>query len=94
MHQKIVKDHEVFRVRCLEKDNYIIEFRSPGEIPEISSGNFAEIQVPGSEVFLRRPFSILDVDRAEQVRAAIRSRFAKIDQQVREVSQLGDIDAV
>lgn len=60
---KIVKDHEVVKVETPMEGNYIIQFRSPQQIPEILPGNFAEIKVPESpDVFLRRPFSILDVD--------------------------------
>lgn len=60
---KVVADHTVVNVECPVKDNYIIHLASPIEIPPIEPGNFAEIQVPDApDVFLRRPFSILDVD--------------------------------
>lgn len=61
--QKTVADHEVIRVDSPVEGNYLIQLRSPVDIPEIRPGNFAEIQVPETpDVFLRRPFSILDVD--------------------------------
>lgn len=60
---KIVQDHEIVKIDFLVEDNYIIQLKSPVEIPPIKAGNFAEIQVPDApDVFLRRPFSILDVD--------------------------------
>lgn len=60
---KIVADHKVHEVQSPSPGNYFITFQSPVEIPMIQPGNFAEIQVPDSpDVFLRRPFSILDVD--------------------------------
>ena len=61
--KKIVEDHTVIKVLQPVKDNFIIHFASPVPIPTIEPGNFAEIMVPDApEVFLRRPFSILDVD--------------------------------
>ncbi len=60
---KIVADHEVVEVRYPVNDSFIISFRSPVDIPQILPGNFAEIQIENTTgVFLRRPFSILDVD--------------------------------
>lgn len=60
---KIVEDHQIVDIQNPIEENYIITFKSPVDIPPISPGNFAEIHIdnkPG--VFLRRPFSILDVD--------------------------------
>ncbi len=60
---KIVEDHEVIRVENPVEGNHILYLRAPVDIPEIRPGNFAEIQVPETQdVFLRRPFSFLDVD--------------------------------
>lgn len=60
---KIVQDHEIVKIDYLVEDNYIIQLKSPIDIPNIKAGNFAEIQIPNApDVFLRRPFSILDVD--------------------------------
>lgn len=60
---KIIADHIVSEILTPTEGHHIIHFQSPVEIPEIKPGNFAEIQIdnePG--VFLRRPFSILNVD--------------------------------
>ncbi|MFU8842548.1 MAG: dihydroorotate dehydrogenase electron transfer subunit [Bacteroidales bacterium] len=60
---RIIENHIVVKVESPAAGNFIISLRSPVEIPEIMPGNFAEIQVPDApDVFLRRPFSILDVD--------------------------------
>lgn len=60
---KVVADHTLIKVESPVEDNYIIHLVSDDRIPEIRPGNFAEIQVPDApDVFLRRPFSILDVD--------------------------------
>ncbi len=60
---KIVEDHQIVDIQYPVKGNYIIRLRSPVEIPPVKPGNFAEILIRNNpEVFLRRPFSILDVD--------------------------------
>ncbi len=65
---KIIADHEVVEVRYPVSDSFIISFISPVKIPEILPGNFAEIQIENSsDVFLRRPFSILDVDYENRI---------------------------
>lgn len=65
---KTVEDHEVIKVESPVADNYFIYFKSPKPIPEIKPGNFAEILVPESnDVFLRRPFSVLDVDYEKNI---------------------------
>lgn len=65
--EKIVADHTVIQVTSPSEGNYFVHFQAPTELPEILPGHFAEIQVPDApEVFLRRPFSILDVDYVEQ----------------------------
>ncbi len=66
--QKIIEDHEIISVETPVEGNHIIHFRSPVEIPKIFPGNFAELQVPDApDVFLRRPFSILDVNYEEKI---------------------------
>jgi len=60
---KVIADHIVINNSSPVEGHYFIKLLSPVEIPEINPGNFAEILVDNTpEVFLRRPFSILDVD--------------------------------
>jgi dihydroorotate dehydrogenase electron transfer subunit len=64
---KLIADHEVIQIEYPVEGNYILRLKSQVEIPQIKPGNFAEILVQGSkDVFLRRPFSILDVDYNER----------------------------
>jgi len=52
----------------LNHENYIVEFHTTEKLPLIAPGNFAEIEVPGvNDVFLRRPFSILDADYEKNI---------------------------
>ena len=61
--RKIIENHEVVQTDHLNESNFVLHLKAPVNIPEIHPGNFAEIQVPDAhDVFLRRPFSILDVD--------------------------------
>lgn len=61
--QKVVADHEVISTEYPAEGSFILKLRTPGSIPEIKPGNFAEILVENTaDVFLRRPFSILDVN--------------------------------
>jgi len=66
--RKIVENHEVIRTEKLNDSNFVIHLKSPVEIPEIHPGNFAEIRVPEApDTFLRRPFSILNVDYENRI---------------------------
>jgi len=60
---KFVQDFEVSAIHQLNPENYIITLSSTHTLPPISPGNFAELKVDNTpNVFLRRPFSILNVD--------------------------------
>ena len=64
---KIIQDFTVKNVEWLNDENYIIEFQTDNEIPELKPGNFAEIEISNSvEVFLRRPFSVFDFNKYEK----------------------------
>ena len=65
--KKIVTDIELIKTEQAIAGNYILHFQSPQTIPPIHPGNFAELLIPdASDVFLRRPFSFLDVDYQKQ----------------------------
>jgi len=64
---KVIADHKVISIKVPAYGNYILRLKSPVEIPTIKPGNFAEILIENSQdVFLRRPFSILDVNYEER----------------------------
>ena len=51
----------------LNKDNFLLKLQSPVPVSEISPGQFVNIEIKAaSEIFLRRPFSVLDVDYQNQ----------------------------
>jgi len=60
---KKIQDFNVKEYKWLNDSSYVIVLQSSDPIPEIKPGNFAEIAVPNaSDVFLRRPISVLDVN--------------------------------
>lgn len=65
--QKVVADHEVISTEYPAEGSFILKLMAPQAIPEIKPGNFAEILVENTtDVFLRRPFSILDVNHEKR----------------------------
>ncbi len=60
---KILADHEIVDISFPAKGHLFITLKSPVDIPPVFPGNFAELHIAKSpDVFLRRPFGILDVD--------------------------------
>jgi len=60
---KEVRDFVISKIIRLNPENFIIEFSSTDPIPDILPGTFAELRVDNDpDIFLRRPFSILNTD--------------------------------
>jgi len=60
---KRIESLKVIDNKPLKKDFFIIELESSGKLPEMKPGQFVQVRVDRSqETFLRRPFSIHDVD--------------------------------
>lgn len=60
---KKINDLIVSKVECLSNDTFLLDLCSDEKLPEILPGSFAEIKIDkANDVFLRRPFSIHDVD--------------------------------
>jgi len=61
--KKAVIDFLLLENRQLNKDNFLLKLQSPIPITDIFPGQFINVEIKdASEIFLRRPFSILDVD--------------------------------
>lgn len=61
--KKFIHDFTVTRNRQLSGGHMILELLCPEPIPIMEPGQFAEVLVPNNtDVYLRRPFSIHDVD--------------------------------
>ncbi|HNS17580.1 MAG TPA: dihydroorotate dehydrogenase electron transfer subunit [Bacteroidales bacterium] len=60
---KRIQDCLITDVLWLNETSYILELVAPDNLPRVFPGQFAEIRIDNSrEVFLRRPFSFLDID--------------------------------
>ena len=65
---KKIIDLIVSDIKWLNKDTYLLNLYSEESLPEILPGSFAEIKIDkASRVFLRRPFSIHDVDYEKHI---------------------------
>lgn len=65
--KKTVKDFLLLENKQLNKDNFRLILQSPDPISDLFPGQFINVEIKdASEIFLRRPFSILDVDYEKQ----------------------------
>ena len=66
MVKKAVNDFIVLENTALNATNYYIRLKSPVLLPEISPGQFVNVEIKHTdEVFLRRPFSVFEVSQGE-----------------------------
>ncbi len=64
--KKVLQNLKVIRNIQLNPDHYLLELLAPEKLPEILPGQFVEVLIDNSKnTFLRRPFSIHNVDYAE-----------------------------
>ncbi|MCK4289100.1 MAG: dihydroorotate dehydrogenase electron transfer subunit [Bacteroidales bacterium] len=60
---KKIQDFNVYANHRLNSDTFILELKAPEKLPEIFPGQFAQLKINNHpQVFLRRPFSIHNVD--------------------------------
>ncbi len=65
--KKTVIDFLLLDNKQLNKDNFKLTLQSPLPVSDIYPGQFINVEIKDStEIFLRRPFSILDVDYEKQ----------------------------
>lgn len=65
--KKTVIDFLLLENRQLNKDNFLLVLQSPQPLSDIFPGQFVNVEIKeASEIFLRRPFSVLDVDYEKQ----------------------------
>ncbi|MEN8116767.1 MAG: dihydroorotate dehydrogenase electron transfer subunit [Bacteroidota bacterium] len=72
MQRKFVSDFEVVVNRALNSTNYFIKIKSDKSLPVIKPGQFVNVEIKDAkDVFLRRPFSIFEVDYKENTLSMI-----------------------
>lgn len=63
MSKKFVQDFQVIENTALNSTNYLIKLKAVNKLPVLKPGQFVNIDIKNStEIFLRRPFSIFEVD--------------------------------
>ncbi len=63
MGKKAVGDFKVVSNNPLNANNFLIKMEAPEPLPDIHPGQFVNIEIKNAEeVFLRRPFSVFEVD--------------------------------
>ncbi|MBN2663054.1 MAG: dihydroorotate dehydrogenase electron transfer subunit [Bacteroidales bacterium] len=66
MGKKFVENFQVVQNTPLNSTNFLIKIQSEKKLPEMLPGQFVNVEVKNSsEIFLRRPFSIFEVDYSE-----------------------------
>lgn len=66
MPKKFVQDFQVIENAPLNKTNFLIKVRSEHQLPKILPGQFVNVEIKNSEeVFLRRPFSVFEVNETD-----------------------------
>jgi dihydroorotate dehydrogenase electron transfer subunit len=72
MRKKFVADFKVVENRTLNSTNFLIKVKSDSPLPEIKPGQFVNVEIKeATEIFLRRPFSIFEVNYAENTLSMI-----------------------
>jgi dihydroorotate dehydrogenase electron transfer subunit len=72
MGKKFVNDFKVLEVNALNSTNYLIKVITENDLPEIQPGQFVNVEIKNSnEIFLRRPFSIFEVDYVQNTLSLI-----------------------
>jgi len=70
--KKAVDDFRVLENQPLNATNHLIRLLSPVPLPEIHPGQFVNVRINHTdEVFLRRPFSVFDIDYKAQTLSLI-----------------------
>lgn len=68
MNKKEVREFIVVENKRLNKTNSLIRIKSQVELPQIMPGQFLNIDISNcKEIFLRRPFSVFEVDYAKNI---------------------------
>lgn len=63
MLKKFIEEFEVVENTALNTTNFLIKIKASTRLPELKPGQFVNVEVKNSnEIFLRRPFSIFEVD--------------------------------
>lgn len=95
MRKKFVVDFKVVENETLNSTNFLIKVKSEEQLPQIKPGQFVNIEIKeASEVFLRRPFSIFEVDYKENTLSMIIKILGKGSKKLTEIKVGSSISIV
>lgn len=95
MSKKFVQDFEVIENTALNSTNFLIKLQSGNNLPEINPGQFVNIEVKNSrEIFLRRPFSVFEVDYSSNTLSVIVKILGRGSQKLTEIIRGDSINMV
>lgn len=78
MSRKDVEDFQIVENKQLNQTNHFIKLKCNSVLPEMNPGQFVNIEIPEEkDVFLRRPFSIFEVDNIENTISLIVKKLGK-----------------
>ncbi len=90
MPKKFVHDFLIIANSQLNATNFLIKVQSEKKLPTIKPGQFVNVEIKNSlEVFLRRPFSVFDVDYKNNVISMIIKILGRGSEKLTQV-QVGD----
>ena len=88
MHKKAVTDFLVIENTPLNSTNFLIKLKTTTPLPELFPGQFVNIEIPDkNDVFLRRPFSIFEVDYSENTLSLIVKILGKGSKKLTEIKK-------
>ena len=95
MGKKFVDDFRGIEVKVLNSTNYCIIIKSENNLPDIRPGQFVNIEIKNTnEVFLRRPFSIFEVDYSKNTILLLIKILGKGSKKLTEIAQGETINIV
>ncbi len=88
MHNKAVADFLVVENTPLNSTNFLIKLKGENDLPKLYPGQFVNVDIKGlNDVFLRRPFSIFEVDYAENTLSLIVKILGKGSKRLTEIKK-------
>ena len=90
-----MQDFKVIENTALNSTNFLIKLQSDNNLPEINPGQFVNIEVENCrEIFLRRPFSVFEVDYSINTLSLIVKILGRGSQKLTEISSGESISMV
>lgn len=95
MSKKSVADFVVVENTPLNSTNFLIKLKAPSVLPEVRPGQFVNIDINGTdEIFLRRPFSIFEVDKGNNTLSLIVKILGRGSKKLTEIKEGGSCSVV